>query len=226
MFFKLKLKTLQNVRGSAGHDTRPEIFNHTEEQKNRGKLMAGVASRWSPVSLHVKLESATQLPAIERIKPHSRGGLLQPCPLCQGQSWLWKLWFQNTYQIYPFVTSQFITTLDRIFNSVTQECKLMWSAILLIITVGEQMGPCICKYLISDIVVVCLWKYPVWLWNHTACFGLYNDVCCCDSCIRRISPSVLIILHHSAQFWALNLASQWNTVTATHNCLFFQFSTL
>lgn len=88
------------------------------------------------------------------------------------------------------------------------------------------MGPCICKYLISHIVVVCLWKYPVWLWNHTACFGLYNDVCCCESCIRRISPSVLIILYHSSQFWALNLASQCNTVTATHNCLFFQFSIL
>lgn len=134
--------------------------------------------------------------------------------------------FRNAYQIYPFVTGQFITTRYLIFNSVTQECKLMWSAILLIITVGEQMGPCICKYLISHIVVVCLWKYPVWLWNHTACFGLYNDVCCRDSCIRRISPSVLIILHHSAQFWALNLASQWNTVTATHNCLFLQFSIL
>lgn len=82
MLFKLKLKTLQNVRGSAGQDTHAlKSFNYTEEWKNRGKLMAEVASRWSPASLHVKLKSATRLPAIERIRPHSRGGLLQPCPL-------------------------------------------------------------------------------------------------------------------------------------------------
>lgn len=153
----------------------------------------------------VQLNSATWLPATAGIRPDGCGGLLQSC-LCQGQSWLWKLWFSKC--ISNLHTSQLITTCYLVFNSVTQECKLTWSAILPIITVGEQMGLCICKYLISHIMVACVWKYPVWLWNRTACFGLYNDVCCCDSCIRRIRPSVLIILHHSAQFWALNLASQ------------------
>lgn len=48
--------------------------------------------------------------------------------------------FQNAYQIYTFATSQFITTCYLVFNSVTQECKLTWSAILIIIVVGGANG--------------------------------------------------------------------------------------
>lgn len=69
--------------------------------------------------------------------------------------------FQKAYQIYTFATGRSITTCYLVFDGVTQECKLTWSATLLIITVGEQMGLYMCKYLISHIAVARMWKYPV-----------------------------------------------------------------
>lgn len=72
--------------------------------------MAGVASGWSQVSLHVKLKSATRLPAIERISPTVEEVFSSPDHFVKDKAGCGSSDFQNTYQIYPLVTGQFITT--------------------------------------------------------------------------------------------------------------------
>lgn len=191
----------------------------------RSNLTTRVLSRWSSIPLQITCmaqhgcpQQLGSEPMAEEVFP----SLLYVRIRTESESFE----FPHAYQINTFATSQFITTCYLAFNCVTQECKLTWSAILIIIIVGEQMGLRICKYLISHVVVACMWKYPVWLRNHTESFGLYNDACSCYSCIRRIRPSVLIMLHHSVRFWALNLASQYSIPVATNTGVVFKFSIL